>query len=401
MENNKNNQNPIIRKKMNSMRRRNGRKSQGPANEVVPKKPTCINLSNAEKPPIISPQAAAQQAFRNYSTKGLKKGAGMMTKIAALHGMPQTIKSNNYHTIMDNPNKSISTEPTHPSSGNNTKQLLMSNQFSGLSENKTSLQDLDGIYLHGKTKAVSVNRQNMNKVRFPLMEEGKAQPSKGSRVFSMLKSLDLQQYSRKFYELGYDHDIWKLYFLNSKQRKEFIQSLKPLPGHKDRLTSMFTMLDEIFEKEGMFDLIRQTSKRHRQLLNSQAGYSKDAKKDFSKISSQNRKSCTHSNFQIKDEKPNFSLKTKYFKLKSQVKCDLNDKLVTHFIDFEEKKKKKLKEIIEKRSNIDYNWQMALNCIYGVDKNSQKNKSLGLAKKKKKNESATRSKYVRNDSNRQK
>lgn len=119
------------------------------------------------------------------------------------------------------------------------------------------------------------------------------------------------------------------------------------------------------------------------------------------MSSLNRKSCTHSNFQIKDEKPTFSLKSKYFKLKAQVKNDLNDKLVTHFVDFEQKKKKKMKEILEKRSNIDYNCQMALNCIYGVDKSGQKNKSLGLAKKKKKNESATRSKYVRNDNNRQK
>jgi len=87
----------------------------------------------------------------------------------------------------------------------------------------------------------------------------KANTGKCSRVFDMLKSLDLQQYSRKFAELGYDNDVLKLKLLNKKQRKDFIKCLNPLPGHKDRLTSMFSMLDDIFSKEDMPKIIRNTS----------------------------------------------------------------------------------------------------------------------------------------------
>ena len=52
---------------------------------------------------------------------------------------------------------------------------------------------------------------------------------------------------------------------------------------------MFTMLDDIFEKEGVSQIIRHTSagKRNRQQCISQAGHQKDLNK-----SNQNRKSST-------------------------------------------------------------------------------------------------------------
>lgn len=144
--------------------------------------------------------------------------------------------------------------------------------MAGLCDTKNTGLDIDNIYLPGKGKTTSVNRHNRSKIGFPFVEvDTKPQSVKGSRVFSMLKTLDLQQYSRKFVELGYDNDLCKLAFLNKKQRKDFIQNLKPLPGHKDKLASMFIMLDDIFENEGVSEIIRQTStsKRTRQQSSNQ------------------------------------------------------------------------------------------------------------------------------------
>lgn len=68
--------------------------------------------------------------------------------------------------------------------------------------------ELDQIYVPGKGKTASVSRQNRPKIGFPAVDiDNKPQSVKGSRVFNMLKSLDLQQYSRKFVESGYDNDL--------------------------------------------------------------------------------------------------------------------------------------------------------------------------------------------------
>lgn len=80
--------------------------------------------------------------------------------------------------------------------------------------------------------------------------------------------------------------------------------------------------------------------------------------------------------------------------------------MSHFSNVHEKKKKKLKEILQNRNNIDHNCQLALNCIYEVNKNqggaliNNKNKSgiQSIRKEKtksKQKDSATRSKYSKN------
>ena len=49
-----------------------------------------------------------------------------------------------------------------------------------------------------------------------------------------------------------------------------------------------------------------------------------------------------------------------------MKSEINDQIITYFSTFQQKKKKKLKEILEKRNNIDRNCQLALNCIYTLN-----------------------------------
>lgn len=155
----------------------------------------------------------------------------------------------------------------------------------------------------GKGKTTSVSRHNRSKIGFPFAEiDTKPQSVKGSRVFSMLKTLDLQQYSRKFIDLGYNNDLCKLAFLNKKQRKDFILNLKPLPGHKDKLSLMFTMLDDIFEKEKVSDIIKQTStsKPTRHQSSNQVFQPKATRRELNR-SSQNRKSSSNTNFQTKSD----------------------------------------------------------------------------------------------------
>jgi len=175
--------------------------------------------------------------------------------------------------------------------------------------------------------------------------------------------------------------------------------------------SMFTMLDDAFEKEGMSNTIRQisTSKRNRQSVNTDPISSKDIKKCDK--SNQNRKSSTQSNFQSKNEaensiKPTVILKNKYLRLRQSVKTDINDKFISYFTCFQQKKKKKLKEILEKRNNVDYNCQLALNCIYNLNTSNNTTQSNFKSKpminsirkdkvKNRQKDSSTRSKYVKN------
>jgi hypothetical protein len=355
MEPQNNSKNHILRKKVHSLRRRPARKSQG-LSETGSRKPSCLNFNKSEKPPSVSPRNAKQNAFRNYSTKAF------IQKDRPIN-LESINKSNNYQTLLNNTGgssigglKSLSTEPSNFVGAKGTRQLLINNPLLKLNENKTSLLELDNIYLAGKGKNTSNNRQNRSKIGFPLVDlDSQPQSIKGSRAFNMLKSLDLQQYSRKFVELGYDNDLCKLAFLNIKQRKDFIQSLKPLPGHKDKLSSMFTMLDEIFEKEGMSKIIRHTStsKRNRQTSNLQVGASKDSKREILK----NSKTRSDSDVSIR---PTGMLLKKYMGLRMNIKSDINDKFIGHFSSFQQKKKKKLNEILEKRNNVDYNCQLALN-----------------------------------------
>jgi hypothetical protein len=354
MDQHNNSKNQILGKEVPSMRRRPARKSQG-MNETGSRKPAYLNFNKAGKPPSVSPRSVKQNAFRNYSTKAF------IQKDRPIN-LESISKNNQYHTLLNNTGgnsigglKSISSESSNYAGLKGTRQLLMNNPLSKLNDNKSSLFELDNIYLAGKGKNTSMNRKNRTKIGFPFAElESQAQSVKGSRAFNMLKSLDLQQYSRKFVELGYDNDLCKLAFLNKKQRKDFILSLKPLPGHKDKLSSMFSMLDEIFEKEGMSKIIKHisNSKKIRQTSNHQVGTSKDGKREISNIHS---RPDTDSSV-----RPTGILRKKYIGLRINVKSEINDKFMDHFSTFEEKKKMKLSEILEKRNNIDHNCQLALN-----------------------------------------
>ena len=125
-----------------------------------------------------------------------------------------------------------------------------------------------------------------------------------------MKKFGLQQYFRKFGDFGYgsvkgreQHDILRLTLLNKKQRKDLIQSLKPLPGHRERLNSMFSMLDENLVLENMPQIMKKssTSKKPRQSSqsNAQSGSIKEVKNERHKSHVYTR-SVTHDAYRIEN-----------------------------------------------------------------------------------------------------
>ena len=127
-------QSQVVKKKVHSIHRRPGRK---PLEQLdsLPKKPKFLKISTGEQQPSLSPKSIQLQAFRNYSTKGLQKGASeaILGKLNSLkNNLSHMNKSGNYVTLMNKTNissnhgpKSISTEPTNNPSSKGTRHLLM------------------------------------------------------------------------------------------------------------------------------------------------------------------------------------------------------------------------------------------------------------------------------------
>ena len=44
-------------------------------------------------------------------------------------------------------------------------------------------------------------------------------------------------------EFGFKSDIYKLAFLSHREREELMQNIHMLPGHKDRMNELFTIIE--------------------------------------------------------------------------------------------------------------------------------------------------------------
>lgn len=45
-------------------------------------------------------------------------------------------------------------------------------------------------------------------------------------------------------DLGYDSDLYKLGLLGNRDREEMLDQLQLLPGHRERMTAMFKVIDQ-------------------------------------------------------------------------------------------------------------------------------------------------------------
>jgi hypothetical protein len=50
---------------------------------------------------------------------------------------------------------------------------------------------------------------------------------------------------QKLTESGYGDEVYKLAVLSGVQRDNLIDQLKPMPGHKAKLSAFFTVIDEV------------------------------------------------------------------------------------------------------------------------------------------------------------
>ena len=95
-------------------------------------------------------------------------------------------------------------------------------------------------------------------------------PSKASRhpepsmVSKLLRGFKLNQYAGKLSDCGYGQDIFKLSFLSHREREDLMSTLHLLPGHKERMTNLFKIVEQLNPKP----TIRKT------LLNAQKQYMK-------------------------------------------------------------------------------------------------------------------------------
>ena len=62
-------------------------------------------------------------------------------------------------------------------------------------------------------------------------------------IFKLLSGFKLQQYANKMSELGFKSDIYKLAFLSHREREELMQNIHMLPGHKDRMNELFSIIE--------------------------------------------------------------------------------------------------------------------------------------------------------------
>jgi len=75
-------------------------------------------------------------------------------------------------------------------------------------------------------------------------------------IYKLLRAFNLQQYTRKLTDSGYGEEVYKLAVLNGLQRDELITQLKPMPGHKAKLSAFFTVIDEIYPRQKVIEQIK-------------------------------------------------------------------------------------------------------------------------------------------------
>ena len=70
-------------------------------------------------------------------------------------------------------------------------------------------------------------------------------------IFKLLKSFKLQQYAYKLAELGYKSDIYKLAFLSHREREDLMQNIHMMPGHRDRMNELFSIIESLNPKSSL------------------------------------------------------------------------------------------------------------------------------------------------------
>lgn len=58
----------------------------------------------------------------------------------------------------------------------------------------------------------------------------------------------MTQYANKMTDFGYGEDIYRLAFLSHREREELMGNMNMLPGHKERMTNLFNVIEKLNPK---------------------------------------------------------------------------------------------------------------------------------------------------------
>ncbi|CAI2374587.1 unnamed protein product [Moneuplotes crassus] len=85
-------------------------------------------------------------------------------------------------------------------------------------------------------------------------------PSSG--LFSLLKHFNLEQYYNKFLSLGFSDSDPQIHLLRIQNRRKFINTLNPLPGHNSRFMRMFSKLQKMLPRDEFYSKFTSENKEN-------------------------------------------------------------------------------------------------------------------------------------------
>ena len=100
-------------------------------------------------------------------------------------------------------------------------------------------------------KYVKGHHRNFNADKLSVMTNHEIQNSQSS-LYSLLKYFDLGQYFEQLLNIGFTDENPQLQFLEIRNRRKFTNQMNLMPGHNNRFLRMFSKLEKMAPREGMF-----------------------------------------------------------------------------------------------------------------------------------------------------
>ena len=82
-------------------------------------------------------------------------------------------------------------------------------------------------------------------------------------IFKLLQAFKLQQYAKKFADIGYGYEVYKIALLLPRERHDLLSKLNLMPGHRARFLSLFEIIDQIYPRDEKFKMLKKYKKSSR------------------------------------------------------------------------------------------------------------------------------------------
>ena len=95
-------------------------------------------------------------------------------------------------------------------------------------------------------KVMALKQRSNSRTGLRSNSRGPAENESGSSmIIKLLRGFKLNQYATKMADQGYGQDIFKLAVLSHREKEDLMNSLQLLPGHKERMQTMFKTIDQL------------------------------------------------------------------------------------------------------------------------------------------------------------